>query len=202
MMSDLDQRIASLWPEKHEMILRWLNSQSTASTATTPVARRSSTTQPVPPSFAQESLWLVHQITPQSTAYNIPHALRLKGTLDVAALEQSLQELVNRHETLRSTFPAVDGHPSQMIVPTLPIKLFIEDFAYLPEIKREERARERINEETARPFDLTEGPLLRINLLRLTENEHILLLLVHHIISDGWSTDIILKELTTLYTAF
>ncbi len=201
-MSDLEQRIAALSPEKREILLRALSKQQNASSPQASIPRRSAAAHPAPLSFAQESLWLVHQIAPQSAAYNLPHALRLTGPLNVAVLEQSLQELVNRHETLRSTFPAIEGRPSQVIAPSVSVKLAVEDCSHLPEAEREQRARERINAERAKPFDLAQGPLLRINLLRLAEREHILLLLLHHIISDGWSDEVILKELTTLYRAF
>ncbi|HEU5367284.1 MAG TPA: amino acid adenylation domain-containing protein, partial [Ktedonobacterales bacterium] len=201
-MSDLEQRIAALSPEKREILLRALSKQQQAGSPQASIPRRSAAAHPAPLSFAQESLWLVHQIAPQSAAYNLPHALRLTGPLNVAALEQSLQELVNRHETLRSTFPAIEGRPSQVIAPSVSVKLAVEDFRHLPEAEREQRARERINAERAKPFDLAQGPLLRINLLRLAEREHILLLLLHHIISDGWSDEVILRDLTSLYSAF
>ncbi|HLW00769.1 MAG TPA: amino acid adenylation domain-containing protein [Ktedonobacterales bacterium] len=200
-MSDLDQRIASLSPEKREILLQRLNQQTRADNASKAIPRRSAATQPIPLSFAQESLWLIHQLAPESTAYNLVHALRLLGTLNLTILEQSLQEIVNRHETLRTTFRVVEGQPRQIIAPTLKIPLSVVDLATFPEPERAMQARQRMETEIARPFDLAQGPLLRVTLLRLTEQESILLLLLHHTVSDEWSQNVFVRELTTLYGA-
>src|SRR5581483_1960320 len=166
-MSDLDQRIASLSPEKREMLLRRLSKQQHASSAQAAIPRRSAGDQPVPLSFAQESLWLVDQLAPGSAAYNLPCVLRLSGPLNRAALEQTIGEIVQRHETLRTTFHVRESRPVQVIAPTLTIPLEEIDLRQIPEAEREQRARERLAEEVARPFDLAQGPLLRARLLVL-----------------------------------
>jgi amino acid adenylation domain-containing protein len=201
-MSDLSKRIADLSPEKRELLLRRLSEQKKAASPPSAIPRRSEAATNLPLSFAQEPLWFIDQLTPGSAAYNLPYPLRLRGQLNVAALEQSLQEIVQRHESLRTTFSAVDGRPVQVIAPSLRLPLAVIDLRDLPESERQQRALERIDEETTRPFDLAQGPLLRAFLFRLAEQEHILLLLMHHIISDGWSVTIIIQELTALYTAF
>jgi amino acid adenylation domain-containing protein len=199
MMSDLDQRIASLSPEKREMLLRRLNKQHSANSAQVAIPRRSPSAQPVPLSFAQESLWLVDQLTPDSAAYNLPCVLRLEGPLNRAALEQTIHQVVQRHETLRTTFQVRESRPVQVIAPTLAIPLEEIDLQQIPEAEREQRAKAQLAAEVARPFDLAQGPLLRAKLLVLAEDQHMLLLLMHHIISDGWSIEVLMREISTLY---
>lgn len=201
-MNDLSKRIADLSPEKRVILLSRLREQQKATSAPGVIPRQSRTATSFPLSFAQESLWLVDQLTPGSSAYNMPAALRLSGPLNIAALQRGLQEIVRRHESLRTTFPAIEGSPVQIIAPSLQIPLSVVDLHHLPESEREQRAQHYIGEEIECPFELTQGPLLRTTLFRLTEQEHILLLLMHHIISDGWSVNIFIQELTTLYTTF
>jgi amino acid adenylation domain-containing protein len=153
-------------------------------------------------SFAQESLWLVEQFAPGNVAYNLPSAWRLAGPLDAVALEQALQEIVKRHESLRTTFHVRENHPVQVISPPPEITLALVDLRHLPEAEREQKARAFLEEEAVRPFNLTCGPLLRTCLLRLGEEQHIFFLLIHHIISDEWSKDAFLRELTSLYRTF
>jgi len=153
-------------------------------------------------SFAQESLWLVEQFAPGNVAYNLPSALRLEGPLNVAALEQALEEMVKRHESLRTTFHVRENQPVQVISPMVDIPLVKVNFQHLSEAEREQKARDFLAAEAVRPFDLAHGPLLRSSLLRLAEDQHILFLLIHHIISDEWSKDVFLRELTSLYRAF
>ena len=156
----------------------------------------------LPLSFAQQRLWFIEQLAPGNSAYNIPAAVRLKGALNVAALEQSLNEIVKRHETLRTTFAMVDGGPIQVIAPTLPMALPVVTLQELSENEREIEVQRLAAEEARRPFDLARGPLLRITLLRLGEEEHVGLLTMHHIVSDGWSTGILIREMAVLYEAF
>ncbi len=156
----------------------------------------------LPLSFPQQRLWFIDQLDSGSPTYNIPRAVRLTGSLDVASLEQSLNEIVQRHETLRTAFPAVDGEPIQVIVPTLTLALPIVDLQDMQETCKELEIRRLVIEEVNRPFDLAQGPLIRLSLLRMGEEEHVLLLVIHHIIFDGWSLGIFYKELSVLYTAF
>ena len=153
-------------------------------------------------SFAQQRLWFFDQLEPGLSAYNIPAAVRLKGPLNLAALERSLNEIVKRHESLRTTFGKVDGRPTQVIAPTLTIHLPVVDLRKLPASKRETEVRRLVTAEAQRPFDLSQGPLLRGTVLRLGDEEHVGLLTMHHIVSDGWSTGILIREMATLYVAF
>ncbi|MCP4540464.1 MAG: amino acid adenylation domain-containing protein [Chloroflexi bacterium] len=156
----------------------------------------------IPLSFAQQRLWFMDQLVPDNPAYNAPNATRLMGPLDVAALMQTLDEIVRRHETLRTTFVAVDGRPIQAIAPALPVPLPVVDMGPLPEIEREAEARRLATEEAWRPFDLEQGPLLRVTLLRMDVKKHVLLLTMHHIVSDGWSMGVLIQEVGVLYQAF
>ena len=156
----------------------------------------------LPLSFAQQRLWFLSQLHPNSVAYNMPAALRLTGRLDVASLELSLSEITRRHEVLRTTFATVNGRPVQLIGENLPFTLPVVDLSELPEADRETEMLRLAADEAQRPFDLACEPLLRITLLRLRSESHIALLTMHHIVSDGWSPGILIRELTALYEAF
>ncbi|HDQ71832.1 MAG TPA: amino acid adenylation domain-containing protein, partial [Chloroflexi bacterium] len=156
----------------------------------------------LPLSFAQQRMWFLNQLEPDSPFYNVPFALRLTGELDVDALAQALGEIVRRHEALRTTFAAMAGEPHQVIHPARPVTLDVTDLTAYPAEQREAEARQRAQAEAHRPFDLETGPLVRVRLLRLAANDHVLLLNVHHIVSDGWSMDVLVRELRTLYEAF
>ncbi len=156
----------------------------------------------LPLSFGQQRLWVIDQLEPGSSAYNIPLAERVTGPLNVSALEWSFNELVRRHESLRTTFRISAGQPVQVIgEPQLP-RLEALDLSHLPEAERESEAERLTEEESHQPFDLAHGPLLRVRLVKLEQMEHLLLLTMHHIISDGWSMDVLVRELTTLYDSF
>ncbi|MFP2913665.1 condensation domain-containing protein, partial [Pyxidicoccus sp. 3LFB2] len=157
---------------------------------------------PLPVSFAQQRLWLIDQLQPGSPAYNIPTALRVAGTLDVAALESSLRALIERHESLRTTFVVHEGEPTQVIHPAANFALPLVDLRALPADEREARARHLVTEEALRPFSLVTGPLIRASLLRLEPTSHVLLVTVHHIVSDAWSSGVLVRELAALYEAF
>ncbi|MFL5383771.1 MAG: condensation domain-containing protein, partial [Longimicrobiaceae bacterium] len=154
-----------------------------------------------PLSFAQERLWFLDRLEPGSAVYNIPLARRL-GALDEAALERALGEIVRRHEALRTTFREVDGSPVQVIAPFGGFTLPVEDLSGLSEADREAAVRRRANEEAVRPFDLTAGPLFRAVLLRLGARDHVLLLSMHHIVSDGWSLGVLDRELSVLNAVY
>ncbi|HWS54702.1 MAG TPA: amino acid adenylation domain-containing protein, partial [Pyrinomonadaceae bacterium] len=156
----------------------------------------------LPLSYAQQRLWFIEQLEPGNTIYNVPAAVRLEGELDAGALERALTEVVRRHESLRTTFPSVDGRPAQVISPPAPVELDAVDLSRLPVGEREEEARRLAAEESQRPFDLAAGPLFRASLLRLAGDEHVLLVTAHHIVSDGWSIGILVNELSALYAAF
>ncbi len=156
----------------------------------------------LPLSFAQQRLWLVDQIKPGSPAYNIPLALRLTGAIEPRLLERIFSEVVRRHEALRTTFASRDDWPVQVIAPPEPVGLPVLDLSYLPESKREAQARDLAFFEARRPFDLRRGPLLRLLLVRLAGTDHLLLLTLHHIVSDGWSMGVLLREIAALHEAF
>ena len=154
-----------------------------------------------PLSFAQQRLWMVHQMDPASAAYNIAYALRLRGPLDVDALGRALTALVRRHEALRTVFPARDGVPVQLVRPAAPVVPAEMDLRPLPSEARETESARLAREEAALPFDLAAGPLLRVTVLRMADHEAILLLTLHHIVGDGWSQDVLVRDLSALYTA-
>jgi amino acid adenylation domain-containing protein len=156
---------------------------------------------PVSLSFSQEALWFLDQLTPGQPTFNVTAALRVLGRLDKTALERSVNELVARHESLRTTFAATGGTPEQVIAPDLRLSLETVDLTELPPADREAEAKRRAIDEARRPFDLTKGPLARVSLLRLGEADHAVLLTMHHLITDGWSFSVAGSELTALYTA-
>jgi amino acid adenylation domain-containing protein/non-ribosomal peptide synthase protein (TIGR01720 family) len=156
----------------------------------------------LPLSFAQQRLWFLDQYEPNSAAYNIPAAVRLSGVLNFAALERTFDEVVRRHESLRTSFVVADGEARQKIAPSLRMKLPVLDLREMPHGEREAAVQRMALEEALRPFDLSKVPLLRASLLRLAEREHVLLLTMHHIVSDGWSMAVLIREVATLYEAF
>nr|WP_223759268.1 non-ribosomal peptide synthase/polyketide synthase [Myxococcus sp. RHSTA-1-4] len=160
-------------------------------------------TESLPLSFAQQRLWFLDQYQPGTALYNIPSAMRLEGRLDVGALGSAFAELMRRHEALHTTFQAREGNPVQVLAPeSVASSLEVEDLRNLPPARREEEALRLAREEACRPFDLSRGPLLRSRLLRLSETEHLLLVTMHHIVSDGWSIGVLIREAVTLYEAF
>ncbi|WP_116121188.1 non-ribosomal peptide synthetase, partial [Archangium gephyra] len=156
----------------------------------------------LPLSFAQQRLWFLDQLEQGSAFYNVPAVVKLKGELEVGALERSFEELVRRHEALRTTFRVENGEPVQVISEQPRLAFSVEELSALPEAGREAEARRRSEEEAQRPFDLAQGPLLRTKLLKLGELEHVLVLVMHHIVSDGWSMGLLVRELAGLYEAF
>jgi len=168
----------------------------------TPPIERIRRDGPLPASFAQQRLWFLDQLEPGSASYNIPIAVKLEGNLDRPALGRALNEVVRRHEVLRTTFASEGGVPYQVIAPTIDIAMPIVDLADLPNEPRNAEASRRIDEEAGRPFDLARGPLIRAGLIRMSEGEHIVLVTMHHIVSDGWSIGVLIREVAALYEAF
>ncbi|MFP5287419.1 MAG: condensation domain-containing protein, partial [Thermoanaerobaculia bacterium] len=150
-------------------------------------------------SYAQARLWFLDRLQPGSAFYNVPFALRLSGALDPAVFEAALDEIVRRHDALRTTFTDVGGEPWQVVAEELSIPLPVIDLSAFPEPETE--ARLRLAEEAARPFDLETGPLLRALLVKLADEEHVAVLTMHHIVSDGWSFDVLVRELAELAAA-
>ncbi len=158
--------------------------------------------KPLPLSFAQLRLWFLDQLEPGSLFYNMPMAVRMAGNLDVDALDRALNEIIRRHEVLRTTFADEGGEPFQVIHPEMRLEVPVEDLSDLPEAEREARARDLARAEVRKPFDLARGPLLRAKLLRLGEEDYIAVLVLHHIVADAWSIGVFLGELAALYNAF
>ncbi|HEY0543783.1 MAG TPA: amino acid adenylation domain-containing protein, partial [Pyrinomonadaceae bacterium] len=163
-----------------------------------PVSRE----QHLPLSFAQQRLWFLSELEPTSSFYNMPAAVRLSGYLETDVLRRALNEIIRRHESLRTSFPTTDGQPRQAIAAALELGLEVHDLSQLPEDEREAEALRLATQEARHPFDLAQGPLFRVSLLRLQAEEHILLFTMHHIISDGWSMSVLVREVGELYRAF
>jgi amino acid adenylation domain-containing protein len=156
----------------------------------------------IPLSFAQQRLWFIDQLEPGSTAYNMPMPLRIEGALDVGVLARVLDAVVARHEALRTRFLIFEGKPVQMIDPPAPQPLPVIDLRALPEAGLQAEARRLVSEEISRPFDLARGPLLRTSLLHLASDVWAALFTMHHVVSDGWSLGVLVREVTALYPAF
>jgi aspartate racemase len=188
--------------ERKAEILTFLHNANATTHSNLPPILPAPRDKDLPLSFAQQRLWFLNQLEPNSCAYNMPAAYRLTGQLNITALEQSLNEIIRRHEVLRMTFPAVNGQPSQAITPSITLTLPLTDLGEHPETEREVIAQQIATQEAQQPFNLAQEPLFRAKLLRLTEAESVLLLNMHHIVSDGWSFDIFFQELAALYSAF
>ncbi|MEO1348691.1 MAG: condensation domain-containing protein, partial [Cyanobacteria bacterium J06635_15] len=156
----------------------------------------------LPLSFAQQRLWFLDQLDSDSLAYSVPAAVSLVGLLNIAILKQVFNEIVRRHEILRTTFSTVEGQPIQLISPSLNISLPVVNLGDLPEVEQKGEVQRLIHQWCQKPFDLTQGPLLRVMLLQLKGAEHLLLFNLHHIASDGWSMGVLVKEIAVLYEVF
>ncbi len=196
----LAARVSGLSSEKRKILGRML--QDHGQDVDLAVILKREETGAAPLSFSQQRMWILDRFDPGNVAYNCPAAWRLEGSLDVAVLERALNEIVRRHGTLRTSFPLADGVPVQSIAEELRIPLSEVDLSALPEAERDEEARRLAREEERRPFDLVRGPLLRAQLLRLQPREHLFLVTIHHIVYDGWSTGVFLRELSDLYQAY
>ena len=158
--------------------------------------------QPVPLSYSQQRMWFLWQMEPDSPAYNVGGMARLRGVLDVGRFEAALQALIMRHETLRTTFPSVDGVACQKVSAQTNVRMDWQDFSALNEPQRQQRLQQLADVEAHTPFNLETGPLLRACLVKAGEQEHYLVLTLHHIVTEGWAMDIFARELSALYEAF
>jgi len=155
----------------------------------------------LPLSYAQQRLWFLNQLEPESAAYHIPFAVRLSGELNLEILEKSVNAIVRRHEVLRTSFATRNGNPVQVISAELNLNVEVADLRHMEGLQREAEIRRLAAAESARPFDLERGPLLRMKLLQLEEQDHVLLAVMHHIVSDGWSVGIMMREFAELYSS-
>lgn len=184
--------VAELWPR-----IAALSQQGQVTVS--PPLQAGPRDQPLPLSFAQERLWFLNQLHPGNPAYNLVLAARLQGSLDVAALEQSVNTVIQRHESLRTCFPVLGDQPVQAIAPSLTLVLNLVDLESYPADQRQEIASQQAIALARQPFDLEQGPLLRLTLLRLSSTEYVLVLVLHHIIADGWSMGVFLQEFAQIY---
>jgi amino acid adenylation domain-containing protein len=199
----LEDQLRHLSPDRRLLVELWLRQKQAAANepALPTLIPRRPPAATAPLSFAQQRLWFLDQLEPGQALYNMPRALRLEGPLDLAALSYSLTALVARHETLRTHFVSADGLPLQVIAPASALLLPLLDLQSLPAAKRAVQQHRLATAEVQRPFDLTQGPLLRVWVLRLAAEEHLLLLTLHHIVADHWSLDVLVRELSVLYRA-
>ncbi len=198
MTAELRGEISQRKQEILELIQKTTSSGHSVGAPISPVPRDDY----LPLSMAQRRLWLLHQQFPASFAYNMPGAFRLRGPLNVSALERCLNEIVRRHETLRTTFTEVDDEPVQIITESLHIPLQVIDLRRSPEAEREVESEKLYRDAVMEPFNLAKLPLLRTLLLKLSAEDHILVVVLHHIVSDGWSMSIMFREMSVLYEAF
>jgi amino acid adenylation domain-containing protein/non-ribosomal peptide synthase protein (TIGR01720 family) len=198
---EISERRSKLSLAKQALLEKRLRGEVDSDSRLNVIPRRSNT-EPTPLSFAQQRLWFLHQFDSANASYNELASVHLTGPLDVAVLEQSLNEIVRRHEALRTTFAMVEGQPIQVITPNLTVTLPVVNLRKLPEAEQKAEVQRRATQEVQRPFDLTQGALLRGTLLQLDEQEHVLLFSMHHIVCDGWSMRVLIREVAALYEAF
>jgi amino acid adenylation domain-containing protein len=200
-MSDFSKRVEALSPERRHLLeLLRKEKKGDAPRAQRVISRRKAESYPL--SFSQQRLWFLDQLEPGNPAYVMPMAVCLSGRLSVAALKHSLDEILRRHDSLRATFKSLDGNPVQVIGPATTVEMPVVDLQRLSESGRESKLWQLAAEDARRPFDLTRGPVLRVRLLKLEAENHVLLISMHHIVSDGWSMGVFVQEMASLYKAF
>ncbi len=185
-----------------DRLAKWMAAAAAQGTASRELIPRAPRDGVLLPSLTQEALWFLDQLERERPTYTIYSPLRIRGRLNVASAERALNEIARRHEILRTTFPEVDGRPVQVISPYEPRPLPLIDLGTLPPSERQAALRRWVFEEMGRPVDLQKGPLIRVTLLRLGEEDHVAVVSTHHIVYDGWSMAVLLRELTVLYFAF
>jgi surfactin family lipopeptide synthetase A len=200
-MKDVPIQNNEMTPKKRALLEMLLQKEGITSSVAPRIARRKESDFS-PLSFAQQRLWFLNELEPDTSAYNNHFALRLSGPLNQPALEQSINEIIRRHETLRTSFHYMDGQPTQIIAPFLSLASSVVDLRRLHDYGKEIETRKLAVEVAGRIFDQTHTPLLRIKLIRLDDDVHVLLLIIHHIISDGWSLRVFMHELSSLYEVF
>jgi alpha-ketoglutarate-dependent taurine dioxygenase len=200
-MNELQKRIAGLTPERLAALAAHLGRKKTDAPREQAITRRAGTGA-CPLSFAQQRLWFIDQFEPSTPAYNIPAAVRIRQRLNVEAFRRSMGEIVRRHDSLRTTFAAVGGEPVQVVSPHTEFEMPLFDLRARPEAERTAEMKRLVKEEAYLPFDLATGPLVRVKLLWLEDEQYVLLLTMHHIVSDGWSAGVFFRELRLHYEAF
>jgi amino acid adenylation domain-containing protein len=198
---DVQSSVGKLSKEKRALLGAWLQKRKGERPAIARLERVEGSGE-FPLSFAQERLWFLEQLMPGGVAYNMTEARRIRGALELEALARAINEIVRRHEALRTKFAERAGLPVQVVVGEQVMGVEVVNLESLAKEERERRIRELTDEEGARPFDLVKGPLLRVSLVRLGAREHVLLFAMHHIVSDGWSMGVLVEEFVKLYRAF
>ncbi|HEX6717638.1 MAG TPA: amino acid adenylation domain-containing protein, partial [Pyrinomonadaceae bacterium] len=201
-MSKLTEQIEDLSPQQRDLLVLLLGKKKREEAARSQIAPVSRTSDTFPLSFAQQRLWFLSQLQQDSAVYNVAGGVRMEGPLDVTALERALNEVVVRHESLRTVIRQIESEPVQIISSPHVFHLPKFDLRNVPEAQRETEAQLLLTNEARKPFNVEGGPLFRATLLLLSADEHILLLTMHHIISDGWSIGILVRELIELYDTF
>jgi Condensation domain len=201
-MNDLSHRIAALSPEKLKLLTQRLNHKEEDVLSRSQIKPQSRDSNFFPLSFAQQRLWFIDQLQPGNIALNISQSIRLTGKLNVKALQETFNEVIRRHEIFRTTFTSMDGQPIQVIAPPQTFKLAVIDLRSHPPNQREFEVIRLANVEAQQPFNLGTGPLIRVTLVHLTEQEYALFLTMHHIVCDGWSIGVLIREIAALYEAF
>jgi hypothetical protein len=201
-MSTLSSQVANLSPEQLAKLAYELKASKAKKTSKGQEIPRRLPGDQCPLSFAQQRLWFIAQLEPDNPSYNCIEALRMTGKLNVPLLHQTFNEVVRRHEVLRTTFQLVGSEAVQIVSREIRLTPRVIDLQSLPESERERQVSKLSSEELRRPFDLARGPLLRVVVMRISEHEHAIVFTTHHIISDGWSRDILVREIIDLYFAF
>jgi hypothetical protein len=208
-MTNLTELAETLSPNKRQLLELLLKEKEKArkaeavpQKATPAKIPRREKFSPGPVSSAQQRLWFIDQLDPGTPAFNIPAAVRLLGSLNVEILRNCFDEIIKRHEALRTSFAADDGLPVQVIAPSLKFEIPLIDIRHLPEAERMAHVEKLVTNECQRSFDLMRSPLMRATLVALAEHDHVLLMMMHHIIGDVWSVRVVMKELAALYEAF
>jgi amino acid adenylation domain-containing protein len=201
-IDEATERRAVLSPAKQALLAKLMRGGVKSDAPAADTIRPRGDAGPAPLSGAQQRLWFLHQMDPASGAFNIPIILRLHGPLDSAALERALAEVVRRHEALRTVFVLRGAAPVQEVAPTPARVIQVDDLSAHPDDTREAAARARVSDEVHAPFDLATGPVFRARLLRLAADDHVLVITLHHIVSDGWSAGVLYRELAALYGAY
>ncbi|HEX4965502.1 MAG TPA: amino acid adenylation domain-containing protein [Thermoanaerobaculia bacterium] len=196
-----EARLAELSREEKARLFERLRASRGSPAGEAPIPRLAVRPDPLPLSFAQQRLWFLDRLRPGDPTYNVPAALEIAGPLDPMALRRALEALAQRHEALRTTFPEVGERPAQVVAPALAVSLPLLDLTGLPEGSRVSEAERRVGEEMLRPFDLAKGPLLRALLVRLAPERHVAVLNLHHVVCDGWSLGVLVREVAALYQA-
>jgi amino acid adenylation domain-containing protein len=199
--TDIKQRISALSDEQRRLLAQRL-AKRTREPALSTIQRRPGNLAQFPLSFAQQRLWFLNELTPLNAAFNVIDSTRVTGRFDVSVLEKCLNEVVRRHEVLRTTFNVIDGEPFQRVLPSVDIRVEVEDLQAVPSSEQPALFARLWEQEITRPWSLDTGPVIRGKVWRLAPDDHAVVVIVHHIVSDGWSKNILVRELGALFGAF